>query len=308
MATTISNKNIQKPSQSQEAVNAARLKTFWNILGEIGKYVILIPLAISFIFPIYWMFSSALKDNPQVFTVPPVLVPNPAFWENFIDAWNFLPFTTFTYNTIVLFVIPTTILTVISTTLVAYGFAKISWRGRDTIFWLVLLTMMLPWAVKMVPTFLGLKWLGWLDTYRFWWATALFGHPYLIFMLRQFFKGIPEDLSEAARIDGANEWMILWRVILPLAKPALTVVALFRFIWAWNDYLGPRIFIRSQENFPLALGIDLLNSRANDVGACDRCLPYVMAVSAIVALPIIIAFFFAQRTFIEGISLTGSKG
>jgi ABC-type glycerol-3-phosphate transport system permease component len=195
-----------------------------------------------------------------------------------------------------------------SSTLIAYGFAKIQWPGREFVFWLVLLTLMLPWAVKMVPVFITLKWLDWLDTYRFWWATAFFGHPYFIFMLRQFFRSIPEELSEAARIDGANELKILFRVILPLSKPALVVVALFRFLWAWNDYLGPKLFIRAQENFPLALGIELLSNRANDVGTCVRCLPYLMAVSTLVTLPIVIAFFFAQRTFIEGINLTGTKG
>ena len=254
------------------------------------------------------MFSSALKDDPQVFTVPPMLIPSPAFWENFIDGWNLLPFGTFAYNTIFRYVLPVTILTVISSTVIAYGFAKINWPGRERVFWLVILTMMLPWAIKMVPTFIVLKELDWLDTYNFWIATSLFGFPYFIFMLRQFFKSIPEDLSEAARIDGASELRILWQIILPLARPALVVVALFRFMWAWNDYLGPRIFISSQENYPLALGIDLLAQRSNDVGTCIRCLPYLMAVSAIVALPIIVAFFFAQRTFIEGINLTGTKG
>jgi ABC-type glycerol-3-phosphate transport system permease component len=219
-----------------------------------------------------------------------------------------LPFSTFAYNTVFRFVLPVTVITVLSSTFIAYGFAKIQWPGREFVFWLVLLTLMLPWAVKMVPVFITLKWLDWLDTYRFWSVTALFGHPYFIFMLRQFFRSIPEELSEAARIDGANELAILYRVILPLSKPALAVVALFRFLWAWNDYLGPKLFIRSQENFPLALGIELLNERANDVGACARCLPYLMAVSTVVTLPIVIAFFLAQRTFIEGINLTGTKG
>ena len=296
------------PAATKEANAQARKRKVQTFFIEFLKYAILIPLSFSFVFPIYWMFSSALKDNPQVFTVPPVLVPNPAFWENFADAWNFLPFETFAYNTIFRYVLPVTILTVLSSTVIAYGFAKIEWPGRDIFFWFALLTMMLPWAVKMVPVFLALRWLDWLDTYYFWGVTALFGTPYFIFLLRQFFRSIPEDLSEAARIDGANEATILWRIILPLSKPALAVVALFRFMWAWNDYLGPKIFIRSEENFPLALGIDLLSSRANDVGACDRCLPYLMAVSGLVALPIIIAFFFAQRTFIEGINLTGSKG
>ncbi|MCA9964364.1 MAG: carbohydrate ABC transporter permease [Anaerolineales bacterium] len=300
---------VQKnSSQAQRVQEDKRKRTIGQIVIEILKYSILIPLATSFIFPIYWMFSSALKDDPQVFTIPPVLVPNPAFWENFINAWNLLPFNTFTYNTLFRFVIPVTIITVISSTVVAYGFAKIPWRGREYVFWLVLLTLMLPWAVKMVPVFITLKALDWLDTYKFWAVTALFGHPYFIFMLRQFFRSIPEDLSEAARIDGANELTILFRIILPLSKPALAVVALFRFLWAWNDYLGPKLFIRTQENYPLALGIDLLNTRANDVGTCVRCLPYLMAVSAMVALPVIIAFFFAQRTFIEGINLTGTKG
>jgi ABC-type glycerol-3-phosphate transport system permease component len=279
-----------------------------RIVEEVLKYVVLIPLAISFIFPIYWMFTSALKDDPQVFTIPPVLVPNPAFWENFMNGWNLLPFSVFAYNTVFRFVLPVTLITLFSSTFIAYGFSKIRWPGRDFFFYLALLTLMLPWAVKMVPVFIVLKNLDWLDTYRFWGVTALFGHPYFIFMLRQFFRSIPEELSEAARIDGAGELTILFRVILPLSKPALAVVALFRFLWAWNDYLGPKLFIRSQENFPLALGIELLNQRANDVGNCVRCLPYLMAVSTIVTLPIVIAFFFAQRTFIEGINLTGSKG
>jgi ABC-type glycerol-3-phosphate transport system permease component len=300
---------VQKTTTSPQSVQKAGSKySIGQIVTEIVKYLILIPLAASFIFPIYWMFSSALKDDPQVFTIPPVLVPNPAFWENFVNAWNLLPFDTFAFNTIFRFVLPVTIITVIASTVVAYGFAKIPWRGREVVFWIVLLTLMLPWAVKMVPVFITLRYLDWLDSYKFWTVTALFGSPYFIFMLRQFFRSIPEDLSEAARIDGANELTILFRVILPLSKPALAVVALFRFLAAWNDYLGPKLFIRTQENYPLALGIDLLSTRANDVGNCVRCLPYLMAVSALVALPVIIAFFFAQRTFIEGINLTGTKG
>lgn len=302
--TTAAERSIPTKTSAQEHTHNKLSK----ILTEVIKYALLIPLAASFIFPIYWMFTSALKDDPQVFTIPPILVPNPAFWENFATGWAILPFSTFAYNTIFHFVLPVTLITVISSTFVAYGFAKIPWPGRDIVFWLVLITLMLPWAVKMVPVFITLKWLDWLDTYRFWIVTAMFGHPYFIFMLRQFFRSIPEELSEAARIDGAGELTILFRLIIPLSKPALAVVALFRFLQAWNDYLGPKLFIRSQENFPLALGIELLNQRANDVGTCVRCLPYLMAVSTLITLPIVIAFFFAQRTFIEGINLTGSKG
>ena len=300
---------IDKSAASLQSYESDKLRHKLGVrLLEVLKYLILVPLAVTFIFPIYWMFVSALKDNPQVFTIPPVLVPNPVFFENFAAAWEILPFGQFTFNTIFRFVLPTTILTVLSSTLIAYGFAKIKFRGRDTIFYIVLLTMMLPWAVKMVPVFIGLKTLDLLDTYWFWIITALFGQPYFIFMLRQFFRTIPDEIADAARVDGANELMILFRIILPLARPAIAVVFLFKFMWTWNDYLGPKIFIRSQENYPLALGIDLLQQRSMDVGRCDRCLPYLMAVSFLVTLPIIIAFFFAQRTFIEGISLTGVKG
>ncbi|MEM7331693.1 MAG: carbohydrate ABC transporter permease [Chloroflexota bacterium] len=305
MTTVIKKPTTQADKSTDSAVTISRIL---GVFGEISKYVVLIPLAISFMFPIYWMFVSALKDDPQVFTVPPVLLPNPVFFENFIEAWNFLPFNTFAFNTIFRYVLPTTLITVVSCTVIAYGFAKIDWPYRDQVFYVVLLTMMLPWAVKMVPLFLMFRDWNWLDTYFPWTVTAAFGTPYIIFLLRQFFRTIPNEILDAARVDGANELVILWRIIFPLARPALVVVGLFRFMWAWNDYLGPRIFIRTQENFPLALGIDLLQSRANDVGACVRCLPYLMAVSFLVALPIIIMFFFAQRTFIEGISLTGTKG
>jgi multiple sugar transport system permease protein len=294
-------------ADSQSAVPTKTRSYKWSEISvDVLKYGLLISLSFSFIFPIYWMFSSALKDDPQVFTVPPVLLPNPMFWENFPNAWALHPFTTFAYNTVFRYVLPVVIITVASSTFIAYGFSKIRWPGRDKFFFLALATMMLPWAVKMIPVFIGLKWLGWLDTYRFWTVTALFGHPYFIFMLRQFFRSIPEELSESARLDGASELTILLRIIVPLSYPALAVVALFRFMWAWNDYLGPLLFIRSKENFPIALGIELLDVGANYT--CKRCVPHLMAVSSLATIPIVILFFFAQKTFIEGINLTGTKG
>ena len=160
----------------------------------------------------------------------------------------------------------------------------------------------------MVPLFLTFKTLDWLDTYNPWVVPALFGSPYYIFLLRQFFRTIPEDLSEAARIDGASELTILFRILIPLARPALTVVALFTFMATWNDYLGPKIFLQHQENYPLALGIELLDNMSNSVGNTPNAIPYLMAASSVVTLPMVILFFLAQRTFIEGISLTGTKG
>lgn len=297
--------------KTNQSVQQGRVKRWWrptSILGEIGKYALLVPLAISFIFPLYWMLISGLKNDPQVFQVPPTLIPNPAFWHNFVEAWTILPFTTFTFNTIFRYSLPVTIITVISSTIVAYGFSKVNWPGRDKLFWVVLATMMLPWAVKMVPLFLTFKTFGWLDTYKPWVVPALFGSPYFIFLLRQFFRTIPEDLSEAARIDGASELTILFRIILPLARPALTVVALFTFMATWNDYLGPKIFLQHEANYPLALGIELLDNMSNSVGNTPNAIPYLMAASSVVTLPMVILFFLAQRTFIEGISLTGTKG
>lgn len=160
----------------------------------------------------------------------------------------------------------------------------------------------------MVPLFIIFKNLGWLNSYLPLVVPALFGHPYFIFLLRQFFLSIPEELSEAARIEGASEWGILWRIILPLSKPAIAVVVLFRFLWTWNDFLGPLIYLKDEALYRLALMIYRLQQTANSMGNTALAYPHLMAVSTIVALPVILAFILAQRTFIEGISMTGLKG
>ena len=303
--TSIASESRTAPAPRYHYDTGRRWQTF---LLEFAKYAILIPLTVSFAFPLYWMISSALKVDSQVFTVPPILLPYPIHPQNFIEGWQILPFTKYAVNSVVFYTVPAVAFTVLSSTIVAYGFSRIRWPGRDTIFWLVVMTMMLPWAVTMVPLFITFKWLGWLDTYRPLVVPALFSHPYIVFLLRQFFMTLPEELSDAARIDGASEFGILFRIILPLTKPALAVVALFRFLWAWNDYLGPLIYLRDENRYPLALGIEQLSRRANDIGNFSNGIPYLMAVSTLVALPIIVTFFFAQRTFIEGISLTGMKG
>lgn len=279
-----------------------------NTLASILKYTVLIVLAATWVFPFYWMFTSALKDDNQVFTIPPVLVPNPAHWNNFVDAWAKNNFNLFAFNSIVYYCIPVTVLTVASCVVIAYGFSRLRWPGREWLFGICLATLMLPWQVTMVPLFITFKNIGWLNTYLPLVVPAAFGNPFFIFMLRQFFMGIPEDLSEAARLDGASEIGILWRVLLPLCVPALSVVALFRFLGAWNDYLGPLIYLNKENLYPLALGIDRLRSTISSTGATTLAYPYLMAVSTIVVAPVLILFFLAQRTFIEGISVTGIKG
>lgn len=272
------------------------------------KYVVLGALAFTWAFPFYWMVTSAVKDDPQVYTIPPVLIPNPAYFNNFADAWAKNDFNLFAFNSIFLYALPATLLTVISSGIVAYGFARIRFPGRDILFYVCLTTIMLPWQVTMVPLFIIFKNLGWLNSYLPLVIPNAFGSAFFIFMLRQFFLTLPEELSDAARIDGASEFGILLRVILPLTIPALAVVALFRFLGAWNDFLGPLIYLNREEMYPLALGINRLRNSISATGTNELAYPYLMAVSTIVVAPILALFFFAQRTFIEGISVTGIKG
>jgi multiple sugar transport system permease protein len=291
------------PAQSQ---TRARGTGEW--LLSLGKYTLLVSLAFTWIFPLYWMVTTALKDDSQIRTVPPVLFPNPMYWSNFAGGWARYDFNLAAFNSVFRFALPVVVFTLVSSLIVAYGFAKINWRGRSFFFGLCLATLMLPWQVTMVPLFIIFKNLNWLNSYLPLTVPALFGHPYFIFMLRQFFLTIPEELSEAARIEGASEWGILWRIILPLSKPAIAVVVLFRFLWTWNDFLGPLIYLKDEAQYPLALMIYRLQQTATSMGNTEMAYPHLMAVSTIVALPVIIAFIFAQRTFIEGISMTGLKG
>ncbi len=224
-------------------------------------------------------------------------------WQNFPKAITAMGhFGDYLRNTLVLCVL-TVIGTVISSTLVAYGFSRINWPGRDKVFVFVLATMMIPGPVLMVPLFTMFKTFGWIGTLKPLWIPTFFAGAFNVFLLRQFFKTIPKDLSDSARIDGCNELRIFWQIVVPLAKPAITVVALFQFMATWNDFLGPLIYLTDQNDFTLALGLQFFQSQHGGTQW-----HYLMAASALVVLPIIVLFFLAQRTFIEGISMTGLKG
>ena len=278
-----------------------------NIVTVIIKYLVLFILAISYILPFFWMVTSALKNDAQVYVVPPIWIPSPAHWENFINAWRSQPFNLYVVNTLFRYAIPVTIGNVLSSVVVAYGFSRLQWKGRDNLFYICLATMMVPFQVQMVPLFMIFKQLGWINTFLPLVVPAFFGSPFFIFMLRQFFMNIPAELSDAARLDGASELDILFRIILPLSRPALTVVALFSFISAWNDYLGPLIYVHDNSKLVLALGVENMRRAFMFNATVSNAYPYLMAVSTIVVLPIVIIFFFGQRFFIEGISLTGIK-
>ena len=222
-------------------------------------------------------------------------------WENYSEAVSKIPFWLYTRNTLwlcALMVIGVTI----SSSIVAYGFSRVDWPGRDGIFLIVLATMMIPFPVTMIPLYSLFRKLGLIGSMAPLWLPAFFGNAFFIFLLRQFFRTIPQDLTDAARIDGCSELRIFWSVICPLATSALTVVAIFQFIESWNDFLGPFIYLTDQEQFTLSLGLQFFQSKH---GGTDW--HHLMAASTLVTLPVIALFFLAQRTFIEGISMTGMK-
>ena len=223
-------------------------------------------------------------------------------WENFglaIRAMQHFP--RYLANTLLLCLL-TVVGTVLSSALAAYGFARIEWRGRNTLFVLALATMMVPFPVVMVPVYCLFRWLGWIGTLKPLWVGSFFAGAFNVFLLRQFFMTLPRDLSEAARIDGCSEWRIFWQIVLPLSRPALMVVGLFQFMGTWNDFLGPLIYLTNQKDYTLALGLQFFQSQH---GGTEW--HYLMAASTLVALPIIVLFFFTQKSFIEGISMTGIK-
>jgi multiple sugar transport system permease protein len=213
-----------------------------------------------------------------------------------------ITFLTYLSNTLLVAVLGVTGM-VLSSALVAYGLSRVSWKGREGLFNLTLSTMMVPFPVLMIPLYSVFRSLGWIGTLMPLWVPAFFGGAFNIFLLRQFFMTIPNELSEAARIDGCTEFQIFWRVILPLARPALSVVALFHFLFVWNDFLGPFIFLSQPETFTMALGLQQYQSQN---GGSEPHL--LMGASALLVLPIIVLFFFAQKTFIQGISTTGMGG
>ncbi len=295
------------------AVPAARTRRrkrplYW--VGQVLKYLLLAVLSASFMVPLFWMIASSLKTSRQIIAIPPVWWPNPIRWLNYPEAWATDRFALFLFNTVFRYALPVTALSVFSNVVVAYGFSRLRWPGREGLFSLLLATMMIPGQVYMVPLYIIYRRLGWINSYYPLTVPAIFANAYYVFMLRQFFRTIPNQLSEAAYIDGASEWGILWRIILPLVRPAVAVIALTTFTGAWNDYMGPLIYINKTEIFPFSLALGRLDAVLRQVGAIDRGLYYAyeMAISTIFTIPVILLFYFAQRTFIEGIKLTGIKG
>lgn len=269
--------------------------------GQWVGHVTLLILGLFFVLPFYWLVTTSLKSDTEVFAVPPVWVPKDLLWGNFVKAVNYIPFFTFLKNTLIICGF-SVLGAVTSSSLVAYSFSRIRWPGRDALFLVLLATMMLPGQVTLIPVFGIFRALGWIDTFLPLTAPHFLGSAFYIFMLRQFFMTIPMELSDAVRIDGGGEWDIFSWVILPLSRPALATVGLFTFIGSWNDFGGPLLYLNDERKATLSLGLQQFVSQHGAEWSL------LMAASTLMTIPIIILFFFAQRTFIQGIAVSGIKG
>lgn len=276
-------------------------KTLRSLGRAVLIHMMLVPAALVFMTPFLWMLSTSLKPDTQFYAYPPVWIPSPFQWSNYPDAINYISFFLYLQNTLIIAVLAT-IGSLISCSMVAYSLARIPWPGRHFLFIFTVATLMLPFQVTLIPLFVVYSKLGWVNSFLPLIVPHWFGGALYIFLLRQFFMTIPMELSEAARIDGAGEFRIYMRIILPLAKAALATVAIFEFIARWRDYLGPLIYLSNQKLYTLSLGIYQYRSQ---YGAEWGLL---MAASVLITLPIILLFFFLQKTFVQGIALTGIKG
>ncbi len=267
-------------------------------------YIVVTLGGIIFLVPFAWMLSSSLKPLNQIFADPPIWIPRPPMWRNYVDAWNALPFTQFLINTLFITILGMAA-SIFTSALVAYGFARYRFPGRDVLFIVLLSTMMLPYVVTLIPNFLIWRFLNLINTFDPLVVGALFGGgPFFIFLMRQFMLTIPDEIEEAARIDGANTGQIFLRMILPLVRPALLAVGIFSFQGYWNDFLGPLIYLNDMPKYTMTLGMFFFVGGASEAPKWH----WLMAMSTLIAIPILLIFFLAQRQFIEGITLTGLKG
>ncbi len=275
------------------------------LLWRAALYALAIAGAAIFVIPLVWMILTALKTHQEVYTFPPQLLPHGLRWSNFHDAWTTFDFTHYTVNTVIITGL-TIAGTLATSSLCAFGFARLRFAGNNVIFLCVLASVMLPQQVTLIPLYIIFKQLHWLDSFLPLVVPPWFGGGALnIFLLRQFFKTLPRELDEAARIDGCSTFGIFWRIALPLAKPALAVVAIFQFNATWTDFLGPLIYLNSPDNFTLALGVYSFQSQMLTGVSHEELM---MAVALVMVAPIALVFLFAQRYMVRGVVLSGLKG
>ncbi len=270
--------------------------------GKAAAYLVLILVSLLMLFPFLWLVVSSLKSQLEIFNYPPTWIPNPPIWQNYVDAMTFRPFGLYLRNSLAIAGLNVTAV-VLTSSLCAYGFARIRFKGRDFWFGIVIATLLLPSIVTLVPQFIIFTRLGWVDSILPLTVPLFFGGgAFNIFLLRQFFRTIPEELADAARIDGCSEFGIYWRIMLPLSRPALITVAIFTFLASWNDLIGPLVYLRTPDTYTVAIGL------AQFRGAMTTRWDLQMAAATVMILPVVLLFFFAQRYFIKGIVMTGIKG
>ena len=298
---------------STGATVAAMERPQWRARSRLVRKGILVGLLIAggivMMIPFLWMITTSLKTRAEVFAVSPTLLPANPRWENYVDMWNALPFASFFVNSLKLAVL-NTVGQLISCSMAAYAFAVLRFRFRGPLFGLLLVTLIIPFQVVLVPNFILYRLLphpfstsgNWIGTQEPLWVGAFLGGAFGTFLLRQFFLTIPRELADAARVDGANPWQIFRHIYLPLAKPALATLAIFTFMWSWNDFINPIIYLRDVQSFTLTAGLSLFQGQY--VGRW----PLLMAGALVSVIPMIILFIVAQRHFVRGIALTGIKG
>lgn len=271
------------------------------VLGKVVVYVILILIALVMIIPFLWMLSAAIKSDREVFQMNPfVWIPENPKWSNYTNIWTKIPFGRFVLNTVYLTII-VTFLQLLTSSFAAYSFAKLNFRHKNTLFLAYIATIAMPWQVYMVPQFIMMRKMGLNDKLLAIICLQAFS-AFGVFMMKQFYEGIPDDLCEAARIDGMSEYRIYSSIMLPLSKPALSTLTIFTFVATWNDYLGPLIYLRTQEKKTIQLGLKMfINQYSSDYGL-------IMAGSVLSLIPVLIVFLILQKYFVEGVASTGLKG
>ena len=290
-----------------------RTLTLKGVVRAVWPHLLLAFLAVVFLVPFYWMIITSLKTKETVFTNPIEWLPRVWMWENYPNAMNYpgFPFLRFLWNS-TYYALGVTFGTVLSCAMAGYALARLRFPGRQALFYVTIATLMIPWVVTFIPTFILFKNLDTLTTQAFgikllgtYWPLiipAFGGNAFYIFMMRQFFLGLPSELSDAARVDGAGEFRIFAQIMLPLVKPALLVMAVFTFLGTWHDFFGPLIYVSDNKLYPLSLGLYAFRAQRTTEWAL------MMAAAALSTVPLIVVFFFTQRYFLEGIKLTGLKG
>ena len=303
MSQTIgTQKRVSRLRQVGRTARAKRHRRL-RVLGIVSTHAILLGVSVPMMLPFYWMIATSLKTPYEVALNPPIWWPDVPQWANYLEALTFpaFPFLLFLRNSL-FYAGSVTVGSVISCAAVSYGFARLRFPGRQALFIATLATMMIPGIVTFVPTYVLFKMLGMLGTYAPLIAPAFFGNAFFIFMLRQFFMALPWELADSAKVDGASEFRVFWQIMLPLVRPALMVVGVFTFLWTWNDFFGPLIYLSDSELYPLSVGLSAFRTRFH------RRWDLTMAAATITTLPVVVLFFFTQRYFLEGITLTGIKG